>query len=88
MIPHEGQRKASASAADGVVTGDMVAQYAYCARRFHLAYVEGRWTRNAGTDEGRWLHRLVATLSLFPHGWSLCSERQGDRKHGRSARFL
>jgi len=59
MIPHESQRKASVSAADGVVTGDMVAQYAYCARRFHLAYVEGRWAENASTDEGRWLHRRV-----------------------------
>jgi hypothetical protein len=55
MIPRGGQRKASVSAADGVVTGDMVAQYAYCARRFHLAYVEGRWADNASTDEGRWL---------------------------------
>jgi hypothetical protein len=88
MIPQESQRKASVFAADGVVTGNMVAQYAYCARGFHLAYVEGRWADNASTDEGRWLHRRVAALSLYPHGWLLCGERRGDRKRGHSARFL
>ena len=59
MLPTENQRSASRSAAEGQVTADMLAQYAYCARRFHLVYVEGRWGDNAFTDEGRFIHRHV-----------------------------
>jgi hypothetical protein len=59
MIPHEGQRTASVSTADEVATGDMVAQYNYYARRFHLTYVEGRWADNAYTNKDRWLHRVL-----------------------------
>ena len=59
MLPTEARRSPSASAADGVVTADMVAQHAYCPRRFHLAYLEGRWADNAFTDEGRLVHRRV-----------------------------
>lgn len=59
MLATETQRTASRSAADGVVTADMLAQLAYCPRRFHLVYVEGRWADNAFTDEGRFIHRRV-----------------------------
>lgn len=59
MLAHEGQRSASVAAAEGTVTADMVAQFAYCPRRFHLAYVEGRWADNAETDDGRFTHRRV-----------------------------
>jgi CRISPR-associated protein Cas1 len=59
MLAHEGQRSASAAAAEGTVTADMVAQLAYCPRRFHLAYVEGRWADNVETDGGRFTHRRV-----------------------------
>lgn len=38
---------------------DMVAQFAYCPRRFHLMYVEGRWEENAYTLEGKTVHRRV-----------------------------
>jgi CRISP-associated protein Cas1 len=59
VLSHEGGRTASTAAAEGVVTADMVAQLAYCPRRFHLAYVEGRWADNAETDGGRFAHRRV-----------------------------
>lgn len=57
MFTHESRRGASAAAAEDVVTADMVAQHAYCPRRLHLAYVEGRWADNELTDHGRWVHR-------------------------------
>ncbi len=59
MLPTEQQRGGSRSAGEGIVTADMVAQYAYCPRRFHLAYVEGRWGDNASTDQGRAVHARV-----------------------------
>lgn len=40
-------------------TVDMVAQFAYCSRRFHLMYAEGRWADNAHTLEGKDVHRRV-----------------------------
>ncbi len=57
MFTPEARRSASAAAAEDVVTGDMVAQHAYCERRLHLAYVEGRWADNAHTEHGAWVHR-------------------------------
>lgn len=49
------------------VTVDMVAQHAYCARRFHLMYVEGRWEDNAHTVEGKDVHRRVDRIDhLLP----------------------
>jgi CRISPR-associated protein Cas1 len=48
-------------------TVDMVAQYAYCPRRFHLMYVEGRWDDNVHTIEGKHAHRRVDRLDhLLP----------------------
>jgi CRISPR-associated protein Cas1 len=47
---------------DDALTIDMVHQYAYCPRRFHLMYVEGRWADNAFTAEGRNVHRRVDQL--------------------------
>lgn len=44
---------------DDALTLDMVNQYVYCPRRFHLMYVEGRWEDNAYTVEGRHVHRRV-----------------------------
>jgi len=38
---------------DDALTLDMVGQYTYRPRRFHLMYVEGRWDDNAYTIEGR-----------------------------------
>ena len=44
--------------ADTSATGDdsltlgRVHQYAYCPRRFHLMYVEGRWADNVYLDKG------------------------------------
>lgn len=46
-------------AGDDALTLDMLHQYAYCPRRFHLMYVEGRWDDNAYTIEGRTAHRRV-----------------------------
>lgn len=59
MLPSETQRSPSRAAGEGLVTPDMLAQLAYCERRFHLVYVEGRWADNAFTDEGRFVHRRV-----------------------------
>ena len=44
---------------DDALTLDMVGQYTYCPRRFHLMYVEGRWADNQYTIEGRHVHRRV-----------------------------
>jgi CRISPR-associated protein Cas1 len=41
------------------LTIDMVHQYAYCPRRMHLMYVDGRWDDNAFTEEGTSVHRRV-----------------------------
>jgi len=38
------------------LTADMLAQYAYCPRRMHLIYVDGRWGDNVYTDQGRSVH--------------------------------
>lgn len=59
MLNSESQRTPSRAAPEGLVTADMLAQYTYCERRFHLVYVEGRWADNAFTDEGRFIHRRV-----------------------------
>lgn len=42
-----------------VLTIDHLHQYAYCPRRAHLMYVDGRWEGNIYTDEGRSAHRRV-----------------------------
>lgn len=44
------------------LTVDMLTQYAYCPRRFHLMYVQGRWDDNTFTVEGRNVHRRVDQL--------------------------
>ena len=41
------------------LTIDMVHQYAYCPRRMHLMYVDGRWEDNLFTDQGRSAHIRV-----------------------------
>ena len=77
MLPHEGGRTASTAAAEGLVTADMVAQLAYCPRRFHLAYVEGRWADNAETDGGRLAHRRVDEgEQLLPVSGEVTPERR------------
>jgi CRISPR-associated protein Cas1 len=49
----------SINLAEDWATIDMVAQYAYCPRRFHLMYVEGHWEDNIHTLEGKDVHRRV-----------------------------
>ncbi|MEX0887182.1 MAG: CRISPR-associated endonuclease Cas1 [Phycisphaeraceae bacterium] len=44
------------------LTLDMVHQFAYCPRRYHLMYVEGRWADNVYTIDGRHTHRRVDKL--------------------------
>jgi CRISPR-associated protein Cas1 len=41
------------------LTIDHLHQYAYCPRRMHLMYVDGRWDNNAFTEEGREAHSRV-----------------------------
>ena len=54
-------------AGDEALTLDMVHQFAYCPRRFHLMYVDGRWADNQYTVEGRNTHRrLDAVDHLLP----------------------
>jgi CRISPR-associated endonuclease Cas1/CRISPR-associated protein Cas4 len=64
-------------------TVDMVAQHAYCPRRFHLMYVEGRWEDNAFTLEGKALHRRVDRIDqLLPEaastGTTVAEDPAGD----------
>ncbi len=49
----------SSNLPDDWATVDMVAQFTFCPRRFHLMYVEGRWEDNEYTVEGRAVHRRV-----------------------------
>ena len=49
----------SSNLPDDWATVDMVAQFSFCPRRFHLMYVEGRWEDNEYTVEGRAAHRRV-----------------------------
>ncbi len=52
---------------DDALTIDMVKQFTFCPRLFHLMYVEGRWDDNAYTVEGRHVHRRVDQLDhLLP----------------------
>lgn len=52
---------------DDKLTSDMVTQYAYCPRRMHLMYVEGRWSDNIYTEHGREVHRRIdADDDLLP----------------------
>lgn len=39
------------------LTIDHLHQYAYCPRRMHLMYVDGRWDDNLYTEQGRAVHR-------------------------------
>ncbi len=57
MLPSEAQRGGSLAASENVLTGDMIAQHAYCPRRLHLLYAEARWADNEHTDGGRFVHR-------------------------------
>jgi len=57
----------SSSLPDDWATVDMVAQFTFCPRRFHLMYVEGRWEDNEYTVEGRAAHRRVDRIEqLLP----------------------
>lgn len=49
----------SSTLPDDWATVDMVCQYSYCARRYHLMYVQGRWADNTHTLEGKDVHRRV-----------------------------
>lgn len=50
-----------------ILTIDMLHQHAYCPRRMHLMYVDGRWDDNHFTEEGTSVHRRVdAREQLLP----------------------
>ena len=66
---------------DDAVTLDMVGQYTYCPRRFHIMYVEGRFEDNQYTVEGRHVHRRVDRLDhVLP-----TAEAEGPGKPKRGA---
>jgi len=53
----------------------MLVEFAYCPRLFHLMHVQGRWTDNAFTEDGRNVHQRVdGEEDLLP----LPSGDQGD----------
>ena len=59
--------KLSATLPADWATVDMIAQFSYCPRRFHLMYVEGRWKDNVHTVKGRTVHRRVDRIDhLLP----------------------
>jgi CRISPR-associated endonuclease Cas1/CRISPR-associated protein Cas4 len=64
---------------DDALTLDMVKQFTFCPRLFHLMYVEGRWEDNAYTVEGRHVHRRVDRLD------HLLPEAGGDRAAASAA---
>jgi len=68
----------SSQLADDWVTCDMVAQYAYCPRRFHLMYVQGRWEDNEFTVEGRALHSRVDRIDQLLPEAAQSSTPDGD----------
>lgn len=41
---------------DDLLTLDHIHQFAYCPRRMHLMYVDGRWEDNLYTEEGKAVH--------------------------------
>jgi len=67
MFESDRDRGRSLAAEELLATGDMVAQYAYCPRRFHLMYVEGLWQGNQYTDDGKFRHgRIDDSEDLLP----------------------
>lgn len=65
--------------ADHQLTLDMVHQFAYCPRRYHLMYIEGRWEDNAYTIDGRHTHRRVDKLDhVLPEATSRNDEAASD----------
>jgi CRISPR-associated protein Cas1 len=71
----------SSSLPEDWITVDMVAQYTFCPRRFHLMYVEGRWEDNHFTLEGKAIHRRVDRIDqILPEAneETLAENPQGD----------
>ena len=65
---------------DDAVTLDMVGQYTYCPRRFHLMYVEGRFEDNQYTVDGRHVHRRVDRLDHVLPTADATAEPAGRRR--------
>jgi CRISPR-associated protein Cas1 len=72
-------------AGDDELTIDMLAQYAYCPRRFHLMYVQGRWADNAFTEEGRNVHRRVDQLDHVLPDAESAAPADGPAMAGKTA---
>lgn len=61
----------------------MLNQFAYCPRRFHFIYVEGRWADNAFTVEGREVHRRVDRIDhVLPDPVAPTDEAPADEAEG------
>lgn len=57
----------SESVEAGLLPARMLNEYAYCPRLYWLMHLEGRWSENAYTSEGKRLHRRVdAEEELLP----------------------
>jgi CRISPR-associated protein Cas1 len=71
----------SSTLPDDWVTVDMLAQQAYCARRFHLMYVQGRWEENEHTEAGKDAHRRVDRIDhLLPEAKVESGEEETNSK--------
>ena len=79
-MPEPARNATTVSAAgDDALTIDMVGQMAYCPRRFHLMYVEGRWADNAYTVDGLHVHRRVDAVDhLLPDADDAPKKKERD----------
>ena len=67
------------STGDDALTLDMLGQFTFCPRRFHLMYVEGRWADNQYTIDGRNQHARVDALDhLLPDADERAAEPERD----------
>ena len=64
------------------LTANDLKQFAYCPRRMHLMYVQGRWNDNAYTTEGKNVHRRIDRLDhVLPDPQT---EDSGAEEHGEA----
>jgi CRISPR-associated endonuclease Cas1/CRISPR-associated protein Cas4 len=70
----------SAAIEPDLLTIEQLHQYAYCPRRMHLMYVDGRWENNAFTEEGREAHdRVDSGDHVLPEpAGNAAGEAEGD----------
>ena len=69
------------STASEHLTIDHLHQFAYCPRRMHLMYVQGRWADNVYTVEGKNAHRRVDQIDhVLPDPDAQLDDANGDNE--------